>query len=80
MNEWNAVHLSSFLRKSLFHFIHYSVVKVGEAMQKMQDRKNIGKIILDPTLEPKPKPVSSLFRRDLMLSAIDKLKHALFMS
>ena len=27
-------------------------------MQKMQDRKNIGKIILDPTLEPKPKPVS----------------------
>lgn len=31
---------------------------VGEAMQKMQDRKNIGKIILDPTLEPKPKPVS----------------------
>lgn len=55
------------------------MVKVGEAMQKMQDRKNIGKIILDPTLEPKPKPVSSLFRRDLMLSAIDKLKHALFM-
>lgn len=54
------------------------MVKVGEAMQKMQDRKNIGKIILDPTLEPKPKPVSSLFRRD-MLSAIDKLKHALFM-
>lgn len=48
-------------------------------MQKMQDRKNIGKIILDPTLEPKPKPVSCLFSRDLMLSAIDKLKHALFM-
>lgn len=29
-------------------------------MQKMQDRKNIGKIILDPTIEPKPKPVSTL--------------------
>ena len=24
-------------------------------MQKMHDRKNIGKIILDPSLEPKPK-------------------------
>lgn len=31
-------------------------------MQKMQDRKNIGKIILDPTLEPKPKPVSGIFK------------------
>ncbi|KAH9502617.1 Type I Polyketide synthase [Bulinus truncatus] len=28
---------------------------VGEAMQKLCDRKNIGKIILDPTAEPKPK-------------------------
>lgn len=28
---------------------------VAEAMQKMHDRKNVGKIILDPTLEPKPK-------------------------
>lgn len=47
-------------------------------MQKMQDRKNIGKIILDPTLEPKPKPVSSLFRRDMMLSAINKLYKTCF--
>ena len=27
-------------------------------MQKMHDRKNVGKIILDPSLEPKPKEVS----------------------
>lgn len=27
-------------------------------MQKMHDRKNIGKIILDPSLEPKPKPAT----------------------
>lgn len=32
--------------------------KVGEAMQKMHDRKNIGKIVLDPSLEPKPKPAT----------------------
>ncbi|KAK6178340.1 hypothetical protein SNE40_013139 [Patella caerulea] len=28
----------------------------GDAMQKIQDRKNIGKIILDPTAQPKPRP------------------------
>lgn len=27
-------------------------------MQKMHDRKNIGKIILDPAAEPKPKPAT----------------------
>lgn len=32
--------------------------QVGEAMQKMHDRKNIGKIVLDPSLEPKPKPAT----------------------
>ncbi|XP_060066216.1 synaptic vesicle membrane protein VAT-1 homolog-like [Ylistrum balloti] len=31
---------------------------VGDAMQKIHDRKNIGKIILDPSLEPKVKPVA----------------------
>lgn len=31
---------------------------VGEAMQKMHDRKNIGKIVLDPSMEPKPKPAT----------------------
>jgi hypothetical protein len=29
---------------------------VAEAMQKMHDRKNLGKIILDPAQEPKPRP------------------------
>ena len=28
--------------------------QVAEAMQKMHDRKNIGKLLLDPSLEPKP--------------------------
>lgn len=27
-------------------------------MQKMHDRKNIGKLVLDPALEPKPKPAT----------------------
>lgn len=27
-------------------------------MQKMHDRKNVGKLILDPSLEPKPKPAT----------------------
>lgn len=31
---------------------------VTDAMQKMHDRKNIGKIILDPQAEPKPKPAT----------------------
>ncbi|XP_076449675.1 synaptic vesicle membrane protein VAT-1 homolog-like isoform X2 [Babylonia areolata] len=29
---------------------------VGEGMQKLHDRKNIGKILLDPSKEPAPKP------------------------
>lgn len=29
-----------------------------DAMQKMHDRKNIGKILLDPNMEPKPKPAT----------------------
>lgn len=31
---------------------------VAEAMQKMHDRKNIGKIMLDPAQTPKPKPAT----------------------
>lgn len=31
---------------------------VVDAMQKMHDRKNIGKIVLDPFAEPKPKPAT----------------------
>lgn len=31
---------------------------VAEAMQKMHDRKNVGKIVLDPLQTPKPKPAT----------------------
>jgi NADPH:quinone reductase-like Zn-dependent oxidoreductase len=36
----------------------WALEDVTEAMQKMHDRKNIGKIILDPSAEPKPKPAT----------------------
>lgn len=36
----------------------WALEDVAEAMQKMHDRKNVGKIVLDPSLEPKPKPVT----------------------
>jgi len=36
----------------------WALEDVAEAMQKMHDRKNIGKIVLDPSLEPKPKPAT----------------------
>ncbi|GAB6033041.1 hypothetical protein CHUAL_012227 [Chamberlinius hualienensis] len=29
---------------------------VADAMQKLHDRKNVGKVVLDPAAEPKPKP------------------------
>ncbi|XP_048483748.1 synaptic vesicle membrane protein VAT-1 homolog-like isoform X1 [Plutella xylostella] len=36
----------------------WALEDVAEAMQKMHDRKNIGKLVLDPSLEPKPKPAT----------------------
>ncbi|CAH1163559.1 unnamed protein product [Phaedon cochleariae] len=36
----------------------WALEDVVEAMQKMHDRKNVGKIILDPSMEPKPKPAT----------------------
>ncbi|XP_014243553.1 synaptic vesicle membrane protein VAT-1 homolog-like [Cimex lectularius] len=33
----------------------WALEDIPEAMQKMHDRKNIGKIVIDPSLEPKPK-------------------------
>lgn len=36
----------------------WALEDVPEAMQLMHDRKNIGKIVLDPSLEPKPKPAT----------------------
>jgi len=36
----------------------WALEDVPEAMQKMHDRKNIGKIVLNPEMEPKPKPAT----------------------
>ncbi|XP_046395244.1 synaptic vesicle membrane protein VAT-1 homolog-like [Ischnura elegans] len=36
----------------------WALEDISEAMQKMQDRKNIGKVMLDPAMEPKPKPAT----------------------
>uniref|UniRef100_A0A8D9ACM5 Synaptic vesicle membrane protein VAT-1 homolog-like n=1 Tax=Cacopsylla melanoneura TaxID=428564 RepID=A0A8D9ACM5_9HEMI len=36
----------------------WALEDVHEGMQKMHERKNVGKIILDPSLEPKPKPAT----------------------
>lgn len=38
--------------------------QVHEAMQKMHERKNVGKIILDPSLEPKPRPATPAKGKD----------------
>ncbi|XP_011313671.1 synaptic vesicle membrane protein VAT-1 homolog-like [Fopius arisanus] len=36
----------------------WALEEVTEAMQRMHDRKNIGKIVLDPSVPPKPKPTT----------------------
>jgi len=36
----------------------WALEDVTEAMQKLHERKNIGKIVLDPSLEPRPKPAT----------------------
>ncbi|GIY44504.1 synaptic vesicle membrane protein VAT-1 homolog-like [Caerostris extrusa] len=35
----------------------YAFEGIPEAMQQLHERKNVGKITLDPAMEPKPKPV-----------------------
>lgn len=42
----------------------WALEDVVEAMQKMHDRKNVGKMILDPSLEPKPKPATPAKGKD----------------
>ncbi|XP_066154721.1 synaptic vesicle membrane protein VAT-1 homolog-like [Euwallacea fornicatus] len=42
----------------------WALEDVVEAMQKMHDRKNVGKMILDPSLEPKPKPATPAKSKD----------------
>ena len=46
----------------------YAFEDIPEAMQKLHERNNIGKITLDPSMEPKPKPVveSKKSRKDSM--------------
>lgn len=36
----------------------WALEDVADAMQKMHDRKNVGKLVLDPSMEPKPKPAT----------------------
>lgn len=36
----------------------WALEDITEAMQKMHDRKNIGKLVLDPAQTPKPKPAT----------------------
>lgn len=36
----------------------WALEDITEAMQKMHDRKNIGKLVLDPAATPKPKPAT----------------------
>ena len=43
--------------KAVVDSVH-ALEDVAEAMQKMHDRKNIGKCVLDPAMEPKPKPAT----------------------
>lgn len=43
-------------------------------MQKMHDRKNIGKLILDPSAEPKPKPATPLKSKGKSIDKEDKEK------
>lgn len=42
----------------------WALEDVAEAMQKMHERKNVGKMLLDPSLEPKPKPATPAKGKD----------------
>lgn len=42
---------------NLDYLFHFTNLDVSEAMLRLQERKNVGKVILDVNLEPKPKPV-----------------------
>lgn len=50
------------------------VGKIPEAMQKMHDRKNVGKIVLDPSMEPKPKPATPAKGKAKSIDKEDKKK------
>lgn len=44
------------------------------AMQKMHDRKNIGKLLLDPSKEPEPKPATPLKTKGKSIDKDEKEK------
>uniref|UniRef100_U5EL92 Putative vesicle amine transport protein 1 log-like protein n=1 Tax=Corethrella appendiculata TaxID=1370023 RepID=U5EL92_9DIPT len=50
----------------------WALEDVAEAMQKLHDRKNIGKVVLDPALEPKPKPATPAKSKSKKQSSEDK--------
>lgn len=50
----------------------FALEDVSEAMQKMHDRKNIGKLVLDPSLEPKPKPATPAKSKSKKQASEDK--------
>lgn len=52
----------------------WALEDVSEAMQKMHDRKNVGKLVLDPSLEPKPKPATPLKTKGKSIDKEDKDK------
>ncbi|XP_054278604.1 synaptic vesicle membrane protein VAT-1 homolog-like [Macrosteles quadrilineatus] len=52
----------------------WALEDVPEAMQKMHDRKNVGKIVLDPSLEPKPKPATPAKGKAKSIDKDDKKK------
>lgn len=46
-------------------------------MQKLHDRKNVGKIILDPSLQPKPKVILKNYRNICKLKTVTKYNNRL---
>ena len=42
---------------------------IADAMQKMHDRKNVGKIVLDPSKEPIPRPPEEVVEKKRKFSA-----------
>jgi len=52
----------------------WALEDIPEAMQKMHDRKNVGKIILDPAQEPKPRPPEEVNEKEKKRKASSKEK------
>lgn len=50
----------------------WAIEDVAEAMQKLHDRKNVGKLILDPSLTPKPKPATPAKGKNKKQASEDK--------